>query len=657
MMKEVARYRHASVIRHGRMALLAFVGGLLYAATATAQTDDPAGIPVPGDTTRTVGADTLAPLTGADTIPSFEPFAPPLGSFRVERGAEFADLTKSDFPFSHYFSLFEPLRTSIPAYPLSLGSPGHLRTFGYAGADPRALAVSFNGRPLSGAEGGIYDPEFYSPEFVERGEVLRGAAAAVYGDASALLGLNLLQPRFNVAGSYLRLAFSQGGGNTTNADLSYSRNVAERTNLTVGVRRVSSEGIFDNQGVSFWGVRGALTVRPVDGLTLSFTEMFTDMSRGLNGGLTAAAGIDDLNPDVVNDTLSETHLRHDMTLAAQWYPSMPEGGITDSIDLSALARVDGALYFTHADRGLRVGDDRAEIAGVKSRYRDDVIGTRAAAYIPLGPLAFHWNLAGELTDGKAGKIHLGGMAEIPLGERVRLFGGGAVSEIQEVTTLSLFGEGRANPVDSLDLRLTFRTFSDNAPAGIPNTGSYTVERSRLLLEAEGTWRQGEAALTFGGFMRRVAAVQAGREDYTITGANVSGRILIAFLVLEPELLLTAAPEGDKRFPLLQGGGNLYAPLRLFQGNLIAQVGASLEYRTPFAGSEYDEVRELWLYPSDPAREETLFPVLDLYARGRIGSAYLKLTMSNLLDVEYYSVYRYPVWGRTFQLGITWTMID
>ena len=50
-------------------------------------------------------------------------------------------------------------------------------------------------------------------------------------------------------------------------------------------------------------------------------------------------------------------------------------------------------------------------------------------------------------------------------------------------------------------------------------------------------------------------------------------------------------------------------------------------------------------------------MLDVYARGRIGSAYLKLTMSNLLDVEYYSVYRYPVWGRTFQLGITWTMID
>lgn len=659
-MNGFARNRLVCGIRLWRMPFLLVAGFLFCASLLVAQPDDPSlPSPTPVDTTDAAPADTVAPLTAADTVPSFEPFAAVLGSFRIGREKEVYDLTKNAIPFSHYFSPYDLLRKTFPAYPLSHGAPGLVQTFSYAGADPRALAISFNGRPLNGAEGGYYNPGLYSPEFIERAEVLRGADAALYGDATSLIGLNFLQPRFNVAGSYVRLAFSQGAGTTSNADLTFSRNVASRTNLTIGVRRLSAQGLFPNQNVSFWGIRAGLTWRPVDGLTISFSELFTDLTRGANGGLTAASTLGTFI-DAVNDTLDEGQLRHDMTLALQWYPGSPSGGIADSTDLRNLTRFDGALYYTHARRSLNVGDELAEFSdglNVSVLNRDDVLGARAGAYVPLGSLALHGNLVAETTDGKAGRIHAGGMLELPVGQTLRLFGGGAVSRVTDLTTLTFFGEGRAVVADSLELRLTARGFSDNAVLDAGSSAAYSGERSRFLLEAEGTWRSGPSQFALGGFLRGVASGRVGGEDYQIMGANLSARVPIAFLVLEPELLLTVAPSADKRFPLLQGKGDLYAPLSLFQGNLIAQVGTTLEYQTPFTGSEYDYLRDVWLYPTDAGREETLFPVLDVYARGRIGSAYLKLTLSNILDVEYYSVYRYPVWGRSLQFSITWAMID
>lgn len=619
-----------------------------------AQPDAPGGAV---DTTETAGADTAQAPEPLDTIPPFEPHGAPLGSVRPDRQAYPSDLTKADLPAELYFSLFEPLREKLPAYPLSHGAPGLLETFSYAGADPGAITTLFNGRPLAGSEEHPFDPGLYPPEFIERVEVLRGAEAAVFGDAASLIGLNAVQPRFNVAGSYMRIVFGQGGGNTSSADLTFARNVASRTNLTVGVRRLTSDGVFDNQEVSQWNIRGALTWRPMDGLTVSLAELFSDLTRGANGGLTPASSLAETVANSVNDTLNENRLRHDLSLSAQWYPGLAGEAITDTTDLRDRSRFDGSVYYTHAGRGLTVAERPAELPGVPVEQGDDVFGVRGGAYLPLGGIALHGNLVAELTDGKAGKTHAGGMVEIPVGETLGLFGGGAVTSESELTTLSFFGEGRVAISDSFDLRLSARIFSDNAAAVSVPSRRFSAQRSRMLLEAEGRWRRGAASIAAGGHIRRVAANPTAGNDYWIAGAHATVGVPIAFLILEQSGLLTIAPSHDKRFPLLLSHSDLYALFSLFGGNLDLRIGTSLEYQSPFAGTEYNIVRGTWLYPSDRNREEELFPMLDAYARARIGSAYLKVTLSNILDVEYFTAYRYPVWGRSLQIGLTWALID
>lgn len=599
------------------------------------------------DSTAIEAADSIAAVARTDTLPPLLPGGVPPGSVRSYSSGFADDLRKEDLNHDLYFSLFEPLRRKLPALPMSQGTPGRVRTFSYAGSGPSP--VLFNGRPLDG-----FETEMFSPEFLERVEVLRGADAAVYGGSDALLALNILPPMFDVAGSYMRLAWAQGS-NSTNSDVSYARNIAPRTNLAVGLRSVSGDGDYTNEDVSFWSARGALTWRPSDQLSLSFTELFTDLTRGANGGLTSSSAASPGFAEVQNDSLMESHLRHDMTLGMQWYPGVPDTVANGSPKTPA--RVDGSLYYSHAERSLEVGEDvLAEISGVLSRTSVDRVGARLGGFLPLGMVNFHANGAADLVNGESGRVHGGGMVEFVLTDSLRVFAGAAHTSENDVATTTFFAEGRVAPVRNLEFRVTARTMSTD-PETVP-TDVWSLEHTGTLIEAEAAWKPGQTVLRASGAIRQIPASAQNGEEYTLLSGSLVATIPFAFLSFEENATFTSLPSGDRRFPVISSRSDLYGQFRLFGGNLDLRAGTSLEVQTPFAGSEYDYVNGFWIYPRDAAQEERgLYPMLNLYAQGRIGSAYLKIEMSNVLGSEYYTIYRYPYPGRSLRLGITWALID
>jgi hypothetical protein len=65
-----------------------------------------------------------------------------------------------------------------------------------------------------------------------------------------------------------------------------------------------------------------------------------------------------------------------------------------------------------------------------------------------------------------------------------------------------------------------------------------------------------------------------------------------------------------------------------------------------------------IYPLDPSRAAFQpYPLMTAYLRARLGSAYLRAEVRNLLGVEYWNLYRYPVWGTALYLGVTWALVD
>jgi hypothetical protein len=137
------------------------------------------------------------------------------------------------------------------------------------------------------------------------------------------------------------------------------------------------------------------------------------------------------------------------------------------------------------------------------------------------------------------------------------------------------------------------------------------------------------------------------------------------LAVDNNLLLTYDPDGDNRFPLLHGISDLYGTWTLFNNNLDARIGTSLQYQSGVRGTEYLTGQfgpyadaGSYIYPTDTDRSLfTPFPIWNAYIHARIGSAFIRLAMRNILDAEFYTLYRYPRWAREINLTVTWALID
>lgn len=567
-----------------------------------------------------------------------------------------------DLVLLRYYTMFDILAPFLPAYPVSHGSPGLVRAFSYAGAAPGSIGVLFNGRPLPGDVGGGYDLELYPAEFLERAEILRGARATLFGGGESLIALNFVQPHYDVEGSYVRIAYSQGLYNLTSADLTYARNFGRTSNLTVGFRRLPSDGEFPNQSVSNTSLRATLTSNPIEGLAVSLTEIYSSATRGLSGGLIPGSSRQRAEiPTVVTPDLREEQLRHDVTLAARWAPVDAADTLSDSSRIrSSTAAIDAALYYSYARRTLLGIPDTIPHGGNRRR---EIIGGRGATTLPLGPFRAEINVVGEFAAGgfadsvggdAAVRGEVGGLGEIALGP-VLLRGGGKLSAGDAATArTTLVGEGILGISQTFSTRATLRLFNGgNDPSPLDSLRGFSSIRTRLLAEGAIDWRSGNLQAGIDAFYRQ-------SEDAAVATYGAGGhlRFPLLWLILDARLLAQVDPDGDERFPALRGTGDVWWEGKLFRDNLDLRVGTSLIYQSGLRGAEYDPWLNEPVYPSDLSRPlSNQLPIWSAYAQARIGSAFIRATFDNILDVEQWTLYRYPVGGRGLHLQVTWTLID
>ncbi len=628
---------------------------------------------VPPDTTAVPGIDSGAAAPAGPKPPLFREIGAPFGSvtrLRERSGVTYID--KRDIVWDFYFTPYEVVARELPGYGLSQGGPGLVRGFSIAGAPVDAVSTLFNGRALRGPLDDAMDLELYPVEFLERIELLRGARALIQGSGEALATLNFVQPRFDVVGTYARLWYAQGPNNQTGLDVTYDRNIGERSNLTLGVRRIPDDGEFQNQNVSSWDIRGSLRWDPSDALTVSLTEIYSDAERGLNGGLTETASrFPTASAPVFVTTLDEETLRHDLTLAARWYPA-PPSRTSDSVpvDEENLARFDASLYYTYAERNILLNDSIASpvLLGFRPTHiARDLAGVRVSAKAPLAFALLEANGSAELLGSGRLRLEAGGMLELPVSDLAALRGAARLHRsrgidfltfagdisFQLTDSFSLFGSARqsarlrdslAEPLD-YELDDTLRAFSD----------FYTG----FMAEGGIDWRSGGGRFSASALFRRAVP----REDpdgasHTVIGGDLRAVIPYRAFRLDVRVLATVTPEGDDRFPLIDAVGDLYWGMPLLQGNLDLRLGTVLEFQSSLQGARYDNISGRFIYePSATRRDEQLFPNWSAYARARIGSAYLRVEMRNILDAEFWTVYRYPIPARSLYLGVTWALFD
>lgn len=597
----------------------------------------------------------------------------PLGSVVSPRGESgYQLLSNREMAWQSYYTATDLLRPYLPAYLLSHGAPGLHRGFSILGAATDALSTAFNGRPLRDLERDAMELEFYPAEFTERMEVLSGARALLYGSGEALMGVNMVAPAFDVVGSYARVWYIQGPNNNTGADLTFARNTSATTNINLGFRRMPSDGAYGNQDVSGWSARGTVRWRPSAGLGLALTELFSDHTHGANGGLTPESAF---NPQSVgaavrHGELHDETLRHDLTLSAQWHPLLGTGQSTKGSGGDSTTRFDANLYYSFAERSLLVADTLAPIDTVEDQptmMRRDLLGGRIAARLPLAFALLEANGLAELHGN--GKLYLeaGGMLSLNASDVAEVSGAAKIHRSRGGDYFSLAGEGNLRLGDSVRLFGSYRQSIElNSTPVVPvwslpdSNSAFSQWFTSSFLEAGGELRGGGFWLRGAAYLRQATprAGNANRAAHTITAADLRASIPLSILRLDIHLLGTLLPDSDKRFPAFHGSGDLYGEFRLVQGNLNLRVGTTLEFQTELQGAEYEVMSGEFIYPRTAARQpEQLYPNWGVYARARLGDAYLRAELRNILDAEFWSLYRYPIWERALYLSVTWAFVD
>jgi hypothetical protein len=647
--------------RRGLVVLICCAVLMCSTAVAVAQTPDdtPADsldFLTPADSADVSNLDSLLTVDSSRSVHPFHHDAPPLGSLTTRTPEPgYRVINDRDLVWRRYFTAFDVLEHDLPAYPVSQGTPGLVRAFSYGGASPGSISASFNGRPLLAQVGTGYDLENYPMEFVDRIEMVYGARAAIFGTGESLIALNFVQPEYDVEGSYSRIWYAQGGFGLTSGDLLYSRNLSDRANITIGFRRLPSDGLFPNQSVSNTDMRGSLRWNVPGDIELSLTHMYTNVTRGLNGGLRLTSSRDPLLASV-NAGLTEEQLRHDLTLSVRWSPER------DSVARTAgLPRVDASAYYTD--------DHRLILNTREGEYDAGVVGARAALFMPVGDVrlvangileARHRNTADSREVLGWAFAQGGGLLEIPVGQRITLRGGARLDiDADEPVRTILIGEMALTPTDSLTIRGTVRLFAggDKTPLqdSIP---TFSDTRTALLAEASIDWHDAGASVKLDGYYRMVDALKDS-VDGDLFGAAIDLQLPIAgFLHFNNRFLFTIAPAEDERFPLVYAFHDVYGRWQLFNDNLDLRIGTTARWQTAFSSFDYEPYSGDMMFAADRIKEPvTLFPDLSVYAQARIGNAFLRAAMTNVLGNEFWTLLRYPIPSRMIFLEVTWTLID
>jgi outer membrane receptor protein involved in Fe transport len=641
------------------------------------------------DTVLAAVPDTVRMVDTVDPVRPFFPTTAPFGSIVPSTSPAPAHIVSElDLAATRYFTAFDAIRRSVPALPLSQGLPGLVRAFSYAGASPAALAASYDGRPLDGLAAYGYDLELYPMEYLERAEIVTGVRALVYGTGEALMAVNFTQPRFDVEGSYSRLWYAQDAGDMTGGDLMYARNIGRHANLALGFRRLSTgtdqSAHFENQSISNWSLHGNATWRVSPSLMLSLTELFNDASRGQNGGLMPGSLRSPLVAEVFNPVWAEQTLRHDVTLAAEWIVGGRDAGELRTLlasgarsgRLDSAIRIDASAYLSYGRREITDRDSVVELDGAPLRTERTHLGVRTGVWIPLAFARLEANAVAELVGARdrgaetstydLGRRQAGLMLELPVGAALALRAGARYSAGADGTFGGAGAELVLHASPRFEARVGARLQQHDCPCEDPMLLSDSIPsvrfdayRTAMLAEAGVSYDDSLTLAAVTAFARRTEPLDgAPVAGELLTGAELRARVPLWWLALEAQVHALVGPQGDRRFPELRAFGDLYAPLDLLGGGLKLRVGTTLEWQSPSDGALYDIATGSFAFvPDGEATGFRSFPLWDAYAQARIGTAYLRLAMRNILDVEQWTIYRYPERGRSVVFEVTWSFID
>ena len=631
------------------------------------------------DSTQTVdSAQTSDPQVSLFTVPAGH------GSLPVDSASIWKTISKRDIQMWYYTGYSDLLELLVPVFPLSMGYHGQPHGVRAFGGSMRDNALLFNGRPMNDLRTGAMNMGLYSPEDMERVQILAGSAAVILADQSSGLALNIQEPLHNTKGPYSRLWYADGANNYYASDGILSQNIAPNLNVTFGFKREAGDGRFDNQWLDVWNVRGRIRWMPSAHTVVSLTENFSNHASGSNGGVNTATSTD-INDEVTATVLlpnaNDRILRHDLTLS-----------LTSSADSTMQSVLRASAYYSHArseisrSADMIIGLDSSLLqrstairTGLNGTWQQHLLGGVASTiganleYISNGQTEYAENLD-QLRASAFGYCAFTVQPGAELRGGVRVHYAGAQTVLSAGVSAHMSLSEHINAV--LDVSRSARAATAAEGIGLsPGPNPRLNREESLLALARVVWRREGQSIEVGAFARRAANVLLSSVRYDTSGVipigsrvytaplqqSIGGHIQSTFALMK-DIWLDASVQsamvtrGDSSLTVLPSVYSMFS-LRYTKtiGTSILTAGVSARWRSEFSGETFVPMN--WMTPDAAVSQAAAIGGPDLFAGAKLGNAWIKLRFQNVLSNSFTTVSTFPVPVRNFSLSVAWSFFD
>ncbi len=606
---------------------------------------------------------------------------PPLmasGKVLLLDSTSFCNISKYDIQKTSYTTLFDILKTKNFAYPLSLGFYGQNNSFAFFGAYPHSISVRFSNTPINEQDIGIFNLSQFPPEQIDNAQIFIGSDAIILSNNSSGAFINLQESIYNTKNPYSKIVYSQASDDFIGADVVFSQNFAKNWNLAVGLRTLSSPGRFTNSNLKISNIRASIRYN-IDSLTaISLSENFLNYSIGENGGVNYLTTLDLYDPIaaiVVLNSFSESTARNNLILDFNkiFSPRMHR------ISLSS------KLFFSFSNNKI---NDKNYIFVKPSdsiqsiNYIDYYIGNSTIFENQIGNFDINLGIDSYFSKIQQSEIldkescfnySIFELFKYHFTDRLQLSFGTRFSEQFSKSAFSYGGKLEFAPDSNSKLFIDLSN-SERIPSLIE--GNLKSENHFLgILGFENKWNFFE--ITGQIFARQIKNCiifsqsidsTIGTQSYFITkfensspqnifGLNLNFKIEpIKHIIFEGFAQLNYSTINNQRaylFPLIYAGADGYYNVNI--GSSQAQVGIDFEFLSSFKGFSYFPGHAG--YYLNPYKSKLQNNGINLFARLKLGNAFIRIEFRNLLGSNYYYVPFYPELGRHLRFIVNWAFMN
>ncbi len=590
----------------------------------------------------------------------------------------FRKINKWDIQLQNYITTNDIISKFTPFYNQHLGGYSTYNSFSAFGASSKTISFAYNGRSVYDLELGSFNPELFPTELFENIEIFVGLSAVVLGDNSASVLINYQEKKHNTGKPFTKLWFGNSGYSYLGADGIFSQNIAPNFNFTFGFRSYNSSAWFEDSWGNNWNARLVLRWNPDNLTSISLSENFNNM------GASTSGGIEIKNINNIFDRISavpkfqgldERVFRHDITLSA-----------TRKLDSSGNNSIALNLYFSNSDwdrsSGRNIKFDDKDTNRRVYNYSNHYLGIDGRYdFSPIDEISLKIGGIAELDyldktflhtnfNGLSSAVY--GLATMKISDIMLLSGGARIFSKYGNYGLSYGAKQITYFSQKMNLMLDL-SYSDRLP--FPVEGLKLNSEQHILFLGELNYKfEDSTKLIFGGYLRSIfSPILANTvNNYTygnfleyFNGNNInrlgayleySQKILGDYtIILKGLFQLGIDNEGNvkKDYPLFN------ANLRFFYTYAIgkSQISFGLEsgFLTSFTGNNFYPIHRTF-YAGD-YESGFMTTGLNTFAEIKLGNAFVKISLNNVLNNHYYYVALNPMFERNFRLSANWSFLE